>query len=338
MRAMYLRKPGIIVEKSIPKPVPQTDEVLVKIKAVGVCGSDIEYYEHGRIGDFVVEKPLILGHEASGEVVEAGENVASLEVGDRVALEPGIPCRKCEFCKSGRYNLCSDVQFMATPPVDGAFREYVVYPADFVFKIPEDASYEEAALIEPLSVGIHAVERAQLKLGDRILIFGAGPIGLLTLQVALAEGASHAVVLDLSDARLAKAKELGADEVVNVGKTDLVKEFTDDFDIVFEAAGAPTTIPKALRFVRRGARIVLIGHSSVNEAKLDPNLVITKELSIRGTYRYANTYPKALRLMQKGVFNLTGLIGKTFPLIDVDAALGYPKENPACIKAMVVID
>jgi len=338
VRAMYLGKTGVIVERNITKPIPQADEVLVKIKAVGVCGSDIEYYEHGRIGDFVVEKPLILGHEASGQVVEVGENVTSLKVGDRVALEPGVPCRKCEFCKTGRYNLCPDVQFMATPPVDGAFREYVAHPADFAFKIPEGVSYEEAALIEPLSVGIHAVERAQLKLGDQILIFGAGPIGLLTLQVALAEGASRAVVLDLSDARLKKAKELGADAAINARESNLVADLKDGFDVIFEAAGAAATIPQALRLVKRGGTIVLIGHSPTNEDKLDRNLIITKELNILGTYRYKNTYPEALRLIQKVVFNLEGLIGKSFSLTDVDAALRYPRENPSCIKAMVVIN
>ena len=338
MQAAYLEGPKKIVIKEVKRPLLAKDDVLVKIKAVGVCGSDIEYYEHGRIGNFVVEKPLILGHEASGEVVEVGQKVTTLKVGDRVALEPGIPCRKCDFCKSGRYNLCPDVQFMATPPVDGAFREYVAHPADFTFKIPEGVSYEEAALVEPLSVGIHAVERAQLKLGDQILIFGAGPIGLLTLQVALADGASHAVVLDLSDVRLEKAKELGADEVVNAREHNLTKDLGDSFDVVFEAAGGTTTIPQALHFVKRGGTIVLIGHSPKNEAKLDPNLVITKELNIRGTFRYKNTYPKALRLIQREVFNLKALIGKIFSLTDVDAALRYPKENPACIKAMIVMD
>ena len=338
MRAMYLESPRVIVEKHISRPTPQADEVLVKIKSVGVCGSDIEYYEHGKIGDFVVKKPLILGHEASGQVVEVGENVTSLKVGDRVALEPGVPCRKCEFCKTGRYNLCPDVQFMATPPVDGAFREYVAHPADFAFKVPEGVSYEEAALVEPLSVGIHAVERAQLKLGDQILIFGAGPIGLLTLQVALVKGVSRAVVLDINDARLKKAKELGADAAINARESNLVADLEDSFDVIFEAAGAPATISQALRLVKRGGTIVLIGHSSANEDKLDRNLIITKELNILGTYRYKNTYSKALRLMQKGHFRIASLIGKTFSLADVDAALRYPRENPSCIKAMVVIN
>ncbi|MGB9682868.1 MAG: alcohol dehydrogenase catalytic domain-containing protein, partial [bacterium] len=149
-----------IEEREIPKP--KEDEVLVRIKSVGVCGSDIHYYNEGRIGSFVVEKPIILGHESSGEVVEVGSKVKSLKVGDRVALEPGIPCRKCNYCKTGRYNLCPDVVFMATPPVDGAFAEYVVHPEDFAFKLPDNVSYDEGALMEPLSVGIYASNRARV--------------------------------------------------------------------------------------------------------------------------------------------------------------------------------
>src|SRR5512141_2535439 len=166
-------------ERPIPRPGP--DEVLVAIRAVGVCGSDVHYWHEGRIGDFVVQAPLVLGHECAGVVVESGAEVTSLAPGDRVALEPGVPCRRCPACKSGRYNLCPDVIFMATPPVDGAFAQYVVHPADFAYRLPDHASLEEGALLEPLSVGIHAARRAGVGLGDTVLVGGAGPIGLTAL-------------------------------------------------------------------------------------------------------------------------------------------------------------
>ncbi|RLE14520.1 NAD(P)-dependent alcohol dehydrogenase, partial [Candidatus Aerophobetes bacterium] len=208
--AMYLEKPGKIISRKIDMPEIKKDEVLVKIKAVGVCGSDVHYYDKGKIGSFIVKRPLILGHECSGEIVEVGEEVKNLQIGDKVALEPGIPCRRCIYCKTGRYNLCPEIRFMATPPVNGAFVEYVAHPADFVFKLPENVSYEEATLFEPLAVGLYSVVRAKVGFGGKILILGAGPIGLSTLQAAINIGGGRITVADIYDFRLEKAKELGA--------------------------------------------------------------------------------------------------------------------------------
>lgn len=335
MRAMYLEKSGVIVEKHVPKPVPQADEVLVKIKAVGVCGSDIEYYEHGRIGNFIVEKPLILGHEASGAVVEVGESVTSLEVGDRVTLEPGIPCRKCEFCKSGRYNLCPNVQFMATPPVDGAFREYVAHPADFAFKIPDTLSFEEAALIEPLSVGIHVARRANVQPGDRVVILGAGPIGIMCLETSLIRGALEVTVTDVIDFRLAKAEALGATEIINA-KTTPTDSYAKTFDKVIQTAGTSETYAQGLALAARGGRIVQVGHPSVQHVPIDANLLITKELDMVGSYRYTNTYPEAISLINARKVHLKPLISKSFSFEEVEKALEYPKQHPdSCIKAVV---
>ena len=193
-----------------PIPVPKEDEVLVKIENVGVCGSDLHYYESGRIGNFIVEFPFVLGHEAGGTVVEVGANVKNLKVGDRVALEPGKTCGKCEFCKSGRYNLCPDVIFFATPPVDGVFQEYVAHEAGLCFKIPDNMSTEEAALIEPLAVGMHAANQGDAHLGQIAVVTGSGCIGLMSLLSLKARGVSKVIVVDVMDKRLAQAKKLGA--------------------------------------------------------------------------------------------------------------------------------
>ena len=209
MKAAILKKVGVIEIEEVPIPSPGPAEVLVKIKSV--CGSDLHYYTHGKIGAYVVEKPIILGHEASGEVVAVGKDVTRFKIGDRVTMEPGIPCRKCEFCKTGRYNLCPDVAFMATPPYDGAFTEYIVSPEDFTFKIPDTMSFDEAALMEPLAVGVYACERSALRPGMTAAVLGLGPIGMVVAQAAKAYGASRVIGTDVVDYRLTQAKRFAVD-------------------------------------------------------------------------------------------------------------------------------
>ena len=326
-----------IEEREIPRP--KEDEVLVRVKSVGVCGSDIHYYKEGRIGSFVVEKPIILGHESSGEVVEVGSKVKSFKVGDRVALEPGIPCRKCNYCKTGRYNLCPDVIFMATPPVDGAFAEYVVHPEDFTFKLPDNVSYDEGALIEPLSVGIYASSRAKVRPGDNVLIFGAGPIGLVTLQSAKAYGAENVIVVDINNFRLSAAKKLGADYTINskVENLERIKEiFPDGLDIVFEASGNSSVIKDTTRFAKRGGKIVFIGLASEDYIGLNINEITSKELDLLGIFRYANVYRKAIDLVAKGKIDLRTLVTHHFTLEQTQEALEFADKNKdECIKVIV---
>ena len=188
-----------------PIPQPKDDEVLVKVEYVGICGSDLHYYESGRIGDFVVKPPFVLGHEAGGTVVEVGANVKNLKVGDRVAMEPGKTCGQCEFCKSGKYNLCEDVVFFATPPVDGVFQEYVAHEAGLCFKLPDNVSTLEGALIEPLAVGMHAARQGEAKLGQTAVVTGAGCIGLVTLLSLKAMGVTKVIVVDVMETRLQNA-------------------------------------------------------------------------------------------------------------------------------------
>ena len=337
--AMYLEKPGKIIPRKIDMPEIKKDEVLVKIKAVGVCGSDVHYYDKGKIGSFIVKRPLILGHECSGEIVEVGEEVKNLQIGDKVALEPGIPCRRCIYCKTGRYNLCPEIRFMATPPVNGAFVEYVAHPADFVFKLPENVSYEEATLFEPLAVGLYSVVRAKVGFGGKILILGAGPIGLSTLQAAINIGGGRITVADIYDFRLEKAKELGADELINPRQTNALDKLGSSFDYVFETAGSVVTTQQTVKLAKNGGKVILVGLPAQEEIEFNTNQIITKELDVLGIFRYANMYPKAIRLAEKGQVNLKTVISKKFSFSQTEEALKFARDNKeSSIKTVVIFD
>ncbi|MCD6256664.1 NAD(P)-dependent alcohol dehydrogenase [Candidatus Aerophobetes bacterium] len=337
--AMYLEKPGKIIPRKIDMPEIKKDEVLVKIKAVGVCGSDVHYYDKGKIGSFIVKRPLILGHECSGEIVEVGEEVKNLQIGDKVALEPGIPCRRCIYCKTGRYNLCPEIKFMATPPVNGAFVEYVAHPADFVFKLPENVSYEEATLFEPLAVGLYSVVRAKVGFGGKILILGAGPIGLSTLQAAINIGGGRITVADIYDFRLEKAKELGADELINPRQTNALDKLGSSFDYVFETAGSVVTTQQTVKLAKNGGKVILVGLPAQEEIEFNTNQIITKELDVLGIFRYANMYPKAIRLAEKGQVNLKTVISKKFSFPQTEEALKFARDNKeSSIKTVVIFD
>ncbi len=251
-------------ERDIPKV--KENEVLVKLEYVGIYGSDLHYYETGAIGDYVVEPPFVLGHEPGGTVVEVGKNVKNLKVGDRVALEPGKTCGHCEFCKTGRYNLCPDVVFFATPPVDGVFQEYVAHEADLCFKLPDNVSTLEGALIEPLAVGFHAAIQGDAHLGQRAVVMGAGCIGLVSMMALKARGVSEVYVVDIMEKRLDKALELGATGVINGAKEDVlekVNELTDGagMDLVIETAGTEITTRQAIHMAKKGSNIVLVGYT-----------------------------------------------------------------------------
>ncbi|MDX6504978.1 MAG: L-iditol 2-dehydrogenase, partial [Gaiellaceae bacterium] len=213
-----LYEPGDVRIEQRPVPAPADREVLVEVRTVGVCGSDVHYYEHGRIGSYVVERPLVLGHEVAGVVVERGARAQRHPVGQRVALEPGVPCGSCEECRLGRYNLCTDVRFFATPPVDGAFADFVTIHEDFAFALPDGMSDDVGALMEPLSVGIWACRKAGVTAGDRVLVTGAGPIGLLAMQVAKAFGATDVAISDVNEHRLAVAERMGATRILHAGR------------------------------------------------------------------------------------------------------------------------
>lgn len=328
-----------LTERDIP--TPKDDEVLVRVEYVGVCGSDLHYYEAGGIGANIVKPPFVLGHEAGGTVVEVGSAVKHLKVGDRVALEPGKTCGKCEFCRTGRYNLCPDVIFFATPPIDGVFQDYVAHEADLCFKIPDNMDTMEAALIEPLAVGFHAARQGGAQAGQTAVVTGAGCIGLVSMMALKAMGVSKVIVVDIMQKRLDKAMELGATAVVNGREVDTVEEImrlTDGkgADLVIEASGTEITTRQAIHFTKKGATIVLVGYSASGEETLPISLALDKELTFKTVFRYRHIYPMAIEAVAAGKVNLKGIVTNIFSLDDIQEAMDQSVKNKADIVKSVI--
>lgn len=319
-----------IEEREIP--VPQPDEVLVRIGSVGVCGSDVHYYEQGRIGPYVVDSPLVLGHEAGGTIVEVGSQVESLAEGQRVSIEPGVPCRSCPQCFSGHYNLCPDVVFFATPPYDGAFAEFVAMPASFVYPVPDTLSDDAAALLEPLSVGIWACRRSRVTVGDSVLVTGAGPIGLACAQSARAFGADCVTVSDLNPHRLALADKLGF-ETVNAAEAS-VSDAEVSADVLLECSGNQQATWDGIAAIARAGRVVLVGMGG-DEVILPLPSLQDRELTVTGVFRYANTWPTAIQLAASGRVDLDALVTGHYGLCEVEAALTAAERDQSTVKVMV---
>ena len=280
MRASVLHGPRRITVEERRRPSPGPHEVLIRVNSVGICGSDTHYYEHGRIGRFVVEQPLILGHEASGVIEAVGENVTGRSVGQRVSIEPGVPDLSCPQCLAGRYNLCPEMRFFATPPIDGAFTELVVVHAAFAHPVPDTISDDAAALIEPLSVGIWACQKGGVTAGSRVLITGAGPVGLVSLQAALAFGAQNVYVSDVNPSRLALASELGASQTIDP-RRDSLGDLVVPPDVLLECSGFASAIVDGIRALDRAGRAVLVGMGG-DEVPIPLSVVQEKELTVTG--------------------------------------------------------
>ncbi len=342
-RVAFMDGPRNIGYEERPVPEPKPGEVLVKVEYVGICGSDVHYYKHGRAGNFVVNGKMILGHESGGSIVAVGENVSSLAVGDRVALEPGVTCGKCEFCKTGRYNLCPDVEFFATPPFDGVFCDYVAFPADKCFKLPDNVSTMEGALVEPLAVGLHACKQGGVKPGDTVVIQGAGCIGLVSLLSAKAYGASNIIVVDVQQKRLEYAKKLGATSVINAKEQDVLAQINTltqqrGADVVIETAGSDATVMQTTFIAARGGTIVLVGITVDEVVPFHFGNVMAKELSIKSVFRYCNLYPTAVNAIGQGTINVKDIVTHTFGFGEIKEALDYVIDNSAdVVKAVVKI-
>ena len=324
-----------------PIPTPKADEVLVKLEYVGICGSDMHYYETGAIGDYVVEPPFVLGHEPGGTVVEVGSNVKHLKVGDRVALEPGKTCGRCEFCRQGKYNLCPDVVFFATPPVDGVFQEYAAHEAALCFKLPDNVSTLEGALIEPLAVGFHAANQGSAHAGQTAVVMGAGCIGLVSMMALKAQGVSRVYVVDVMAKRLEKALELGADGVINGKEEDAVEAVRRltggaGCDLVIETAGTEITTRQAIHMTKKGAVIVLVGYSKSGEMTLPMSLALDKELTFKTVFRYRHIYPMAIDAVAAGRVNLKGIVTDIFDFEDIQNAMDRSVADKANIVKAVV--
>lgn len=324
-------------------PVAKAGQVLVRLACVGICGSDVHYYEHGKIGDFVVQGDFVLGHECAGTIVAVGEGVTQLQVGDRVALEPGATCGHCEFCKTGRYNLCPDVRFLATPPYDGCLSDYIAYPADMAFKLPDNVSMQEGALVEPLAVGLHAAGQGQVKLGDRVVILGAGTIGLMTLLACKTFGAVETIVVDVIDKRLELAERLGATHVINAMQADVrarIAELTEGqgADVVFETAGSEATIQQTAYAVKRGGTVVLVGLAPKDIIAYDFMQIMWKEARIQSVFRYRNLFPAAIRAISDGKIDVKSMITHEFAFEDSKQAFDYVIDNKRdVVKAIIKI-
>ena len=344
-KAAYMHGIDKMVIKEIDVPEIKKNQVLVQIEYVGICGSDVHYYHSGRCGSYEVDlaEDFMLGHECAGTVVEIGEEVTTLKVGDRVALEPGITCGTCEFCKEGKYNLCPDVVFLATPPVQGCYEEYIAFPENMCFKLPENVSTKEGALIEPLAVGFHAANQGNVQVGDTVVILGGGCIGLVTLLSCKAHGAGQIILVDIVEARLEKAKELGATHVINSKKVDIKEEIerlTSErgADIVFETAGTPVTIAQTPFLVCKGGTIVLVGISAQEEINYNFAQIMDKEATIKSVFRYRNIYPKAIAAVASGAINVNNIVTHEFDLAHIQEAFEEAVNNKTdLVKAVIKI-
>jgi L-iditol 2-dehydrogenase len=325
MRASVLLGPRMLEVRRVPVPPVGPDDVLVQISAVGVCGSDVHFYEDGRVGDLRVERPLILGHEASGRIVAVGDRVAPERVGERVAIEPQRPCRHCRYCRDGRYKLCEQMQFFSAPPVDGAFAEFLAVPDDFTYPVPDSLSDAAAALLEPLSVAIAAVRAAHVSAGSSLLIAGAGPIGILTAQAARAFGATRIIVSDPLEARRKIASAYGATATLDPASEQPQEESVDAF---IDASGAAPAVLAGLRALARGGRAILVGMGSPTIA-LDVFLLQSRELSVQGLFRYVDTWPTAIELAVNGAVDLDSLVTARLPLESVGFALEHNADEQA---------
>lgn len=313
-----------------------TRDVRIRLKTVGVCGSDVHYYTHGAIGPFVVRAPMILGHEASGVVIEAGSAVSELKVGDRVCMEPGIPDPTSKASRLGKYNLDPAVRFWATPPVHGILRPTVVHPADFTFKLPDNVSFAAAAMVEPLAVGVHGTVKARVTPGDVAVVIGAGPIGLVTLLAAFAAGCARVIISDVDESKLAIAEKLakvkGSVVGVNVRAkklVDVIMKETDGWgaDVLFECSGNEKAVAEIFDVLCPGGVAVMIGLPLVPFAH-DVAKASIKEVRMEHVFRYAHVFPRCVAMLSSGTIDVAPLITETYPFEESVQAFEYAASAP----------
>nr|WP_242497572.1 NAD(P)-dependent alcohol dehydrogenase [Microbacterium protaetiae] len=332
MRAAVLVRPHEVrlEERTVPKPAP--DEVLVRVTAVGVCGSDVHFYREGRLGDWVLDEPLILGHESGGEIVAVGAAVAPERLGERVSIEPQHPSPSSAETLRGDYNLDPHMKFYAVPGTDGAFCEYVTIQSHFAHHVPDSVSDGAAALLEPLSVAIAAGRKAELRPGSRVLITGAGPVGLAIAQVARASGATDVLITDISAERRAAALRFGATTALDP-VADATAVAASHVDAFIDASGAGAAVRAGLEALRPAGRAVLVG-MGLAELPFPVTHIQNNELIVTGVFRYANTWPAAVAMAASGHVDLDAMITGTFPLSETEAAL-ESTTTPGTIKSVV---
>ena len=344
MKALVLEKVGELSLRDIAIEEQLGDEdVRIAIKSVGVCGSDVHFYTHGAIGPFVVKEPMVLGHEASGEVIESGSKVTHLQVGDRVCMEPGIPDPRSKASKLGLYNLDPSLVFWAAPPVHGCLRTSVVHPAGFTYKLPENLSYEEGAMVEPLAIGMHAAVKARITPGDIALVIGAGTIGVMTCLAALAGGCSQVIISDIRQGKLDLLNDMPAVHPINVAQDDLLKfvrDFTENWgvDLLFEASGSAKVAENIFDYLCPGGHLVYIGMPT-EPIQIDIVRAQAKEIRVDTIFRYTNVYDRALQLMASGKIDLKPFITERYSFDDSIEAFEYAvNPKPSTVKIQILFD
>ena len=345
MRAARLHGIRDIHIDRVPRPTPGPGEVLLKMAAVGVCGSDVHYYLDGGIGDAVVTAPITMGHEPSAYVAGLGAGVEELEIGQLVAIEPAIPCGHCEMCLTGHPNLCPNVRFCGTPPIDGVFSEYAVMPAENCVPLPEGFSPVEGALLEPLGVAIHTVDLSHIRVAQTVVVLGAGPIGLLIAAVARAAGAGQILMTEPIPERRAFALDFVADAVFDPSEQDVVAEVLRatngrGVDIAFEAAGALDTPQNGVDMLRPGGTLVLCGiPSGEDRLTLTASSTRRKGLTIKMVRRMKFVYPRGILMVQRGMVDLKAIATHFVSLDEIPQAFemvaGY---RDGVIRAVVLME
>jgi D-xylulose reductase len=343
MRALVLEKQRSLALRDIELPLEMGPrDVKIEIDTVGICGSDVHYYTHGRIGPFVVNEPMVLGHEASGIVVEIGSEVKTLRPGDRVCMEPGVPDLASRASRLGLYNLDPSVIFWATPPIHGCLTPYVIHPEAFTFKLPDNVSFAEGALVEPFAIGMQAASKAKIAPGDVAVVIGAGTIGIMVVLAALAGGCSRVIACDIAQEKLGIVGRYNGVTTVNRDKENLaaqVSKITDGWgaDVVFEASGSPKAYHRLFDLVRPGGAVVLVG-MPVDPVDFDVVGAQVKEARIETIFRYANIYPRAIELIASGKVDLKPLVTASFPFEDSVAAIERAASGrPGDVKVQIKV-
>ncbi|MCL5103997.1 MAG: NAD(P)-dependent alcohol dehydrogenase [Armatimonadetes bacterium] len=343
MRCLRLHSPLDLRMHEEPEPRPGPGEVQIRIMSVGVCASDVHWYRDGRIGSTVISDPIVLGHEASGVISALGEGVRGLAVGDRVAIEPAKPCMECESCKAGHYNVCPGIPFFGTPPTDGCFRDYVTWPASLALRIPDSVSFDDAAMVEPLAVGVYAVELAELKPEDTVVVLGAGAIGLSTVQAAKVAGARRIIVSEPIAARRELAIKLGACDAIDPLASDAVEEVKRltggrGADAVFECAGDSEAVLQSSRMARVLGKVMIIGIPDDDTYQFDASASRRKQLTAIFVRRSNLTTEKSIEMVAEGKVDVKSYATHHFSLEDAGKALELAAtKGDGLVRAVVVV-
>lgn len=345
MEALVIHAPGDLRIEQVPTPGLAEGQLLVKVDAGGICGSDLHYFQHGGFGTVRIKEPMVLGHEVAGTIVQAARGAGAFATGQRIAISPSRPCGRCRYCQEGLQNHCLDMRYygsaMRTPHVQGAFRQEIVVEAWQAHPLADSVSDQEGAMAEPLSVALHAVRRAGPLLGKRVLVTGCGPIGALLVIAARRAGASEIVVTDMGEFPLRKALQVGADEAINVAQQpQALERFSADkghFDVLFEASGNEKALRGAFDALRPRAVIVQVGLGG-GEMTLPVNVIVAKEFDLRGTFRFHEEFAVAVELLNKGLVDVKPLISATVPYRDATRAFKLAADRSQAMKVLLSFD